>query len=224
MFGPRLCYLPARRPCGASSPQGSRRGPDQGSTWARSAHAFHSVARLFTISGCRAARLLRSTRSAARSYSSQTSDMSTRASIVRQEQDERVVEHASRLQTFDQHADAGIDRLHHRGIDRHQMIEAVLCFVRQRFPRRGVRFPRAERPRGVNQTHRDLPAITGVAQAVPAGFVVTAMFGNQLPRRAAMSSPDGRRNRCTSTARPRRAMRPCSERTGTRRRSGRTSG
>ena len=49
-------------------------------------------------------------------------------------------------------------------------------------------------------------------------------FPTRISRVAAMSSPDGRRSRSTSTARRRRAMRPCSGRTGTRRRSGRTSG
>ena len=48
-------------------------------------------------------------------------------------------------------------------------------------------------------------------------------FPNQNFQAAAMSSPDGRRSRCTSTANLRRAMRPCSGRTGTRLRSGQTS-
>ena len=47
-----------------------------------------------------------------------------------------VLSSSPRLQTFDQHADTGVDRLDHRGIDGHQMIEAVLLFIRQRFPRR----------------------------------------------------------------------------------------
>ena len=39
------------------------------------------------------------------------------------------------------------------------------------------------RPGGLDQSHLDLPAVSRLPQTIPAGFVLTAVFGNQLRRR-----------------------------------------
>jgi len=49
--------------------------------------------------------------------------------VVRQEQDHRVVEHAAGFQSLDQLSYVRVDGVNHRGVNSHQMIESILRIV-----------------------------------------------------------------------------------------------
>ena len=90
---------------------------------------------------------------------------------------------AAGLQSLDQLADVRFDGLDHRGVNGHQMIEAVFRFLGERVPRGRLRFAGAQRPTGINQPHLDLAAVTRFTQPVPTGPVSAAVFGDQVRRR-----------------------------------------
>ena len=115
------------------------------------------------------------------------------SAVIADEHDDRVVKHATLLQTFDQLADAPVEALDHGGIDRHDRIETILLLGRVRVP--GWRIGRAgrKRPASVDDAHLNLSRMTLLAQLVPTCLVFSAITLDHVGRRAQreMDSPLG---------------------------------
>ena len=60
------------------------------------------------------------------------------ATVVGQQHDDRVVQLATFFESFDQRADALIEPVDHRRIDRHDVVEVILVLVAERVPLRHI--------------------------------------------------------------------------------------
>ena len=105
------------------------------------------------------------------------------AAVVRQEQDERVIEHAALLERRDQPPHRRVHVRHASGVDGHDVIEAVLLRLAQRVPRRHLVGARRERPGFVHHAEFLLPGVALLAELVPADLVLAAELGDLVRRR-----------------------------------------